>query len=367
MRIACLIDSLNSGGAQRQMTWLCRALVEAHYDVQLFTYHDFEHYKPDVQALGIEPVNVSANSKAGRFWAVRKAIRASQPDLIISFLDTPNLLGIVAALPPSPIPIIVSERNHNVHGLSRAVRMRCNTFRFATRVVTNSFAQHDFVHRHFPFLRNKLSTIWNCVDLDRFCPSPEPEHNGTRLLVAASICERKNADGLIRAVNIARSRGSEISVQWFGNNFYRDGQPTADSAYFHECQSLIEELDLQSHFHFREPVGNIESQFAEHDACCLPSFQEGCPNVICESLASGVSVLASNHGDLKKLVSPERGLLFDPADAQDIADKIMQFAAFDCDSRAQMRIANRAYAERELSPERFAKQYCELVQEVVES
>ena len=109
MKICCLIDSLNSGGAQRQMTWLVRALVGNGHDVRLMTYHKFDHYLPLIQECGVEPENIQSPSKVGRFWNFRSAIRKKKPDAIISFLDTPNFIGLFAGMRPQRIPVIVSE------------------------------------------------------------------------------------------------------------------------------------------------------------------------------------------------------------------------------------------------------------------
>ena len=55
MKVCCVIDSLNSGGAQRQMTWLVRILAERGHDVRLLMYHDYRHFSPEVERYGVSP------------------------------------------------------------------------------------------------------------------------------------------------------------------------------------------------------------------------------------------------------------------------------------------------------------------------
>lgn len=357
------------------MTWLVRSLVEHGHQVRLLTYYQFDHYLPEIRALGVEPEHITTSTKVGRFWRFRSAIRKQIPDAIISFLDTPNLIGAFAALPPKRIPLIVSERNLDVHGVSVANRMRFNCFRSATKVVTNCHSQYDFIAKQFPFLRPKLSTILNCVDLEKFYPvtqredprSPDPNASDRkiRILVAASIIARKNAQNLIRGVALARQASVDVSVDWFGNNLFQNGEPTPGSAYFLESKALIGELKLANHFRFHDPVTNLHERFRNFDACCLPSFQEGCPNVICEAMACGLPVLVSNFGDMKIMVESSRGFRFEPKSPESIAAALQSLANQTASQRRAMATANRRFAERELNPVRFGQEYEKLLQEVV--
>jgi teichuronic acid biosynthesis glycosyltransferase TuaC len=59
------------------------------------------------------------------------------------------------------------------------------------------------------------------------------------------------------------------------------------------------------------------------DLLCLPSQNEGTPNVIVEALASGVPVVASRVGGIPELITHEsNGLLVPPGDAVALADAI---------------------------------------------
>ena len=364
MKICCLIDTLNSGGAQRQMTWLIRALVGKGHDVRLLNYHKFDHYLPEIEACGVERELVTSDSKIGRFWKFRKAIRRNRPDVIISFLDTPNFIGLFAGASPNKIPVIVSERNHDIGGVNRTNKLRFNAFRMASKVVTNCYSQNEFVREHFPFLNHKLSTILNCVDLEKFSPSPEQPAGAPKIIIASTVSTRKNPQGLIKASSILAQRNVEHSINWFGTNFFQDGVPTAGSDCFLECSELIEQLEVQNSFRFHPPVANIEANFKTHNVCCLPSFREGCPNVICEAMASGLPSLVSDHGDMKKMIDSPYGFRFDPKSPESMADAIENFANLTAQQRDAMGTDSRRFAEEKLSPERFANEYESLINEV---
>jgi len=364
MKICCLIDSLNSGGAQRQMTWLIRALVGNGHDVRLLTYYEFDHYRSAVTDCGVVPENIDTSTKVGRFWKFRTEIRRQRPDAIISFLDTPNFIGLFAGAAPRGIPVIVSERNHDIAGVTKANQIRFNAFRLATKVVTNSYSQFDFASQNFAFLKLKLTTILNCVDLEKFHPANKLHEGPLKIIVAASVCDRKNPAGLIRASAAVASKNIAHSINWFGNDFFQNGAPTADSTCYLDCVELIKQLGIQDVFRFHGPLSNIEEKFGLHNACCLPSFQEGCPNVICEALASGLPTLVSNHGDMKRMIDDTRGLRFDPNSVESIADAIEELANTTEKDRERKGRAGRLFAEEKLSPERFAQEYESLLREL---
>ena len=363
MKVCCVIDSLGSGGAQRQMTWLVQLLVQRGHDVSLLTYHDFDHYLPLIRSVGVEPICLSTPSKLGRIRRFRRQIKQLKPDVIISFLDVPNMLSVFAALPPRRIPVIVSERIHDALGVTRSNRIRLNSYRFASKVVTNSQAQFDFIADHFPFLKPKLHKITNCVDLDRFRPvESKPHDQRRRILVGASVIPRKNAQSLIRA--LAQFKDDSVSVDWFGNQLLNEGQSTAQSAYFEEAVELARQLGVDDRFRFHPPVENIHQQFGNYDACCLPSLYEGFPNIICEAMASGLPVLVSRRGDLVELAGEGRGIFFDPEQVESMVEALRHFASLSGQELDQMGARNREYALREFSPDKLADQYEQLMREV---
>ena len=92
LRLALLIRSLETGGAQRQLVQLASELVRRGIVVKVFTFYDGG---PFWQALRDADVPVWSAQKQGR-WDVAfshrlaKEIRGFKPDVVYSFMTTPR-------------------------------------------------------------------------------------------------------------------------------------------------------------------------------------------------------------------------------------------------------------------------------------
>jgi glycosyltransferase involved in cell wall biosynthesis len=358
LKIALIIDHLGSGGAQRQIATLATLLASRGHSVRLITYFPHDHFLAGIQECGVVHELINRTTKLGRFRAIRRAVRRQRPDIIVGFLDSPNALALFAALPPRRIPVVVSERNCDFVGVNLRNQIRFNAFRAASVVVTNSYWQSEFIRTRFSFLTHKVHTIVNCVDPNRFCPVAREQmvdSQSLSLIVAASVIPRKNVHTLIQALHIVREKmGLDATVDWFGSRHAANG----DSSYYEAMVRDVSEMGLNGAFRFRDSCKALETEYPKYDACCLPSFQEGCPNAICEAMACGLPAIVSDFGDNRILVEEgRRGFRFDPSNASDLADAIRKVADLSLDQRALMGRESRAYAVSALSPERFAGEY----------
>jgi glycosyltransferase involved in cell wall biosynthesis len=98
----------------------------------------------------------------------------------------------------------------------------------------------------------------------------------------------------------------------------------------------------------------------------VPSvWYEPSPMVIYQALATGKPVIGSNIGGIPDLLTDETGLLFEPGDAQDLAEKI-EMLAFDDKRLRSMGRAARRWAEVNLDPERYYGSLMQLYSQVIE-
>ncbi len=370
MKILCFTDSLNSGGAQRQLCMLATLLKEHGYDVEFLTYYDYAFYRGFLDKANIPHKTVTAGNKLGRIAVVRTAIRQGMPDVVIAYQETPSIIAEFAGLPRRNFGLIVSERNTDIGGLTPAIRTRFFLHRFADAVVPNSYAQQRFICEAAPYLAKKLTTIINCVDTDAFRPidNLKMPTETINILIVSNFKPQKNPLAMVEAMRIVHhdQRMTNIVVDWYGNNWFVNGQPTAASALYLTALQRIGDYGLAKVFRLHNTMQDVARLYQGCTTLCLPSLYEGCSNVIGEAMACGKPVLASNVCDNPLLVKEgENGFLFDPADPQDIAATIIRFAKQDTAQWSKMGKSSRQRAEKLFSPLVFVNKYIELIEQIV--
>lgn len=351
MRVLCVIDNLASGGAQRQLVTIATGLRRRGHAVRFFVYHPQDFFAAALEAADIDLVR---SAKASR-WSLqpvldlRREVRSGSHDIVLSFLETPNIYAELACAGRPRPRLVVSERSS--FGLTpprRSAMLRLGLHRLADYVTTNSHHQREAVERICPWLRGRVLTIWNGVDLDRFTPmGSRRRHETLKLLVVSSIAPFKNGVAVIRALDLLRARGVRPTVTWVGE--HQTHIPMRREA----SEAMKRELalrGLEAQWRWIEPTPEIPQLMREHDALLHPSYLEGLPNAVCEALASGLPVLASNVLEHPRLVQQgTTGLLFDPFDPASLAGAIVVLSEQTDAERRRMSERARAYAEAHLS------------------
>ncbi len=354
-RVVCLIDSLQSGGAQRQLVELARLLQAEGYWVKVATYHPGEFYKPFLDGHGVENECIPrAASRLRRVFSVWRFLRRERPDWVIAYLDMPGMIACLLRPVCPTYRLLVSERN-TTQRLTLRERLKFLLFRRADCIVPNSRAQERFIAQHYPNLVPKLHTITNLVDLNHFTPpSSAALSSRRRILVVGRVAEQKNVLRFLEAIALVRERqGACFVVDWYGQKY----------DYYRQCELRLAQLHLADIARFHDATPDIRHQYRLADVFCLPSIYEGFPNVICEAMACGLPILASEVCDNPYLVEEgDNGMLFDPLDVEGMAVTIANFLALPPAEVQRMRRRSRARAEELLGEERFIAQYRKLLQ-----
>lgn len=119
MRITFVISSISSGGAERVMSMMSNYWARKGWNITIITYAtreaDFYNIHSHVERIRIHSDNQKRGflspviSNISRIYFLRKEIIRSRPDVIISFMDTVNVLTLIATVFLN-YPILISER-----------------------------------------------------------------------------------------------------------------------------------------------------------------------------------------------------------------------------------------------------------------
>lgn len=361
-----VIDSLGSGGAQRQFVLLAGVLVARGHHVDVFNYyprHDF--YRSQLQLLGI---TVFGHEKGHRFdlgpiRALRRQLQVGKYDGAIAFLRTPSLYLLAARGLAAAPPLAVSERSSSRTGrFNLQQRVGFGFYRLANAIVPNSYLAADQIGRSFPGLRDRLHVIPNGVDLEHFRAIPPQSREADmplRLLVAARMGPEKDALTVLDAMVLLQQRGMKIPhVTWMG----ADDPSNAGQAYAKAVEQRIATHDLGAHWSRIPAQPNVCERLAQCHAALLPSLYEGTPNFVCEALACGRPVIASSVGDIPRLLGKSgAGFTFPAQDADALAAAMEQVEGLGAERYAELSNSARTFAEQELSVARYGDQWLVLL------
>ncbi len=194
-------------------------------------------------------------------------------------------------------------------------------FRIADAVVVLSSAEK----RNFEKISNlkKLAVIPNAVNIGDYYRESPRKHTGKvrRLTYLGRLTREKGLFEAVAAMKIiaADSNLGEIELVIAGSG---PAQAT--------LETQIEEMGLGTRVKLIGPLfGSDKVRFLQQsDVFIFPSYHEGLPYSILESLAAGTPVIASNVGGIPDaVIHGTHGLLIAPRDPVQIADAIRKLAS----------------------------------------
>jgi glycosyltransferase involved in cell wall biosynthesis len=207
----------------------------------------------------------------------------------------------------------------------------------------------------------RLTVIRNAVDLSEFGSRNEGATSkmGKRFVYLGRLTREK---GLFEALEAMRIVASDPAMKQVELLIAGSGPAR------NELARRIAEADLDSRVKLVEPVfGAQKVQFLEEaDVFLFPSYHEGLPYAVLESLAAGTPVIATRVGGIPDVVVDQvHGVLIDPRDSLQIVEAIKTLASRN-DLVTTMSQNCRKRAREEFGLDRLAREFGDLYSYVME-
>lgn len=166
----------------------------------------------------------------------------------------------------------------------------------------------------------KFSTIYNSVDTEKFGLANPKLIQENSLLFVGTVCEKKGLRQLILAMPMIKQKFPTVQLKIVGRDWhFSDGR-----SYTQYVKKFID-LQVQDSIKIIGAVDHavIGKLLDKAQVCVFPSHMEAMPIAWLEALSKGKSVVASDIGPGREaIINKETGLLADPYDPKDIAEKI---------------------------------------------
>jgi GalNAc-alpha-(1->4)-GalNAc-alpha-(1->3)-diNAcBac-PP-undecaprenol alpha-1,4-N-acetyl-D-galactosaminyltransferase len=340
LRIVFLISSLGSGGAERVASTLSNAWVARGDQVTLVPTFSgggqpFYELDPRVEVryladeIGGPVAGGSGKRYLSRLLALRRLIRARQPDLVLSFLPNVNIAALVATA-FTGIPCIVSERSDpSMLPIGRVWSLACRLFyRFADAVTVQTEAVAGRIGSIYPGLR-RVAVMPNPLPAALEAEPPrdpdQPAASSRRVLLSVGrLAPEKRTDLIINSFARLAAAYPDWDLHLVG-----DGPLRAD------LQRQIDATGLpQQRIRLLGRSTEPWVLMRQADAFVLASDYEGFPNALLEALALGLPAVStdcrsgprelSDDGTVVELVPPGDGAALQQALSTLIGDAALR-------------------------------------------
>ncbi len=333
LRVMLVISNLEFGGAQRQVIELANELSRQNVDVFICSLSEYIPLAAHCELSAEKVVVLRKRTKYDSTVPIRlaKKLLALKIDVVHGYLfDAEIAVRIAGALARTPL-VIGSERNSDYHIKRNQQIAYSLTKRFRHACVANSQRGAEFNAAALGYLPDHYDVVLNGVSTSRFRQMDRQECRkrigvrGDTFLIGmfASFKPQKNHPMLLKALAKIGHATSNAHALLVGDMLFGAAQET--DQYRQQILDMIRDLGLENATHISGNVDNVESYYAACDVTVLPSWFEGTPNVVLESMACGVPVIATDVSSNDQIIANgEDGYLIPLSDDREFVDRIVE-------------------------------------------
>ena len=263
---------------------------------------------------------------AGIAPVLRRLVRSHGVDVLHAHCAYPDAVGVALAAALVNVPFVVTAHGSdiNVYSGNPLIRPQLRwALRRAGAVIAVSAAIQRRIRDLVPDIRERVIHV-PCAGVSRQLFAPRDQHEARRrvglgeisrlVVFAGRLVPIKAIDVLLRAWELLSESGQVTPADRLA--IIGDGPLRADL----ERAAGAPRLRGTVHFVGEVPQEQLAQWVSAATALCLPSRNEGTPNVVVEALASGRPVVASNVGGIPELVRDgANGVLVKPLDPSSLA------------------------------------------------
>ena len=287
---------------------------------------DHSYSPPDVEVSYIDYPALPLLSRVSNGWMAARSllrdVRAFAPDLIFSYFVYPEGYAALKLGRALSVPVVVKAIGSDINRIGDPI----------SRMYTGAVLRDaDFLLTVSEDLRKKAlemgaraetsrtmlngcdHAIFRIRDRDAARRTLAIDADATSIVYIGRIDERKGLRELVEAVVSVHSQQSNLQVYLVGSG------PDQNL-----IQDKIESSNAGEYIHLKGACApdEVPLWMAASDLVTLPSYMEGCPNVVLEAIACGRPVVATAVGGIPEILNEECGCLVPPRDPRALANAL---------------------------------------------
>lgn len=306
--------------------WLKREKVllsEVPYKVQDINYEIFypKYFMIPKISGSLQPLSIALRT----YPVICKIVKLYRVDLIHAHYMYPDCIAAVLIAKKLSIPIVVSAQGSDINVYTNILLRRLQikwALRQADAITTVSNSLRNKIIEDFRIPDEKVSTIRTGINTKMFYSKCfnvsrgklEINIEGKYLLFVGRLHKIKGIIFLIDALAELK-KSSSLSFDSF---IIGEGPQRKIIAEKIELYGLSESVRLLGN----KPYNEIPTWMNACNVFCLPSFNEGTPNVLLEALACQMTIVATNVGGIPEIIDKNDGILVPPGDSSSLANAL---------------------------------------------
>lgn len=346
--LAILVNSLESGGAEKQSVYLLNVLKDK-YKTLFFIFHG-DLIDEKIFRL-IEGDNYVLVQLRGNFFLklvnLYRVLKDNNVKVFFTYLTKPNFWGSIIGSLAGVKKIYGGIRSTNLPIWKLILEIITMHF-LSTGTIFNSYLAEEIFSKG---LKAKHSiVIPNCLPFISNASIRTPKECLT-IISVGRFHEAKDYKTAINAINLLVKKELKIYYQIIGYGHLESS-----------IRKWITELHLNESIELIINPSNIIELLEKADIYLSTSKYEGTSNSIMEAMNSSLPIVATNVGDNNKLIfEGKSGYLHDVGDFKSIADRL-QFLIQNYEARINMGIKSNEILRENYSSNQFRDRYFKLIQ-----
>lgn len=319
IRVMHVIGQLAPGGFERQLSVLLAHTDQKEFEPRVAVWRTGGMFEAEIRRLGI-PMDAHDGKGLARLLWLRNLLRTHQTDVVYAWGASPDIYATLASLIGGCRRVVVHDGTQAA-GLPWRVRAAHRLLRSrVAAIIANSEKRTRELRQDLGKRATavRIFVVPNGVAIPDSISSPaDAAILRTQLDLPAGpivgsvgrLDRPKNQGAILDAVARLRQSGIEASVVLVGDGPQRES-----------LQAQARELGLAARTRLVGEQSDVDAYLRGFTVFAFPTLLEGMPNALQEALAHGLPTVASDVGDVSRLLDEGRaGILIAPNDGDALA------------------------------------------------
>lgn len=364
MNIVLHIPALQSGGAERQLTYLAKGLADKMEEVHVVTFYSggvfWDELSKDTR------INLYSLDRKGKwdFYIVCKFVEYCKNNdihLIQAFLAPSSVIASLSVTVLN-IPLLIGIRSSDMK-----FQLGGRIYKYAERILGNALAKLYVCNSNAGLKYN--SSIGYKKSIMKFIANglngpvtelklPFQRSETIRLCMIGRLWPVKGIPTMLHAFSLLSERVEHIELWVYGEG---------DAAYKQKLLDMCSELNIENSVFWKGWISSTWCALDEIDILVSSSYSEGMSNTLMEGLAAQRIVVSTDVGDARILLDSEygrSGYLVPHSNARLLSD-VLDYAINNPEESLKYAERGRVQMEQQYSIEVMVDAYDKLYKEII--